>query len=217
MLDDLFDIRWRHKLPIPIIASIPLLLVYYAQGGLTAVVMPKGFRTLFGDVVDLGESSARSLEVHVETDVSLPLVAGPLYYLYMSLLSTFSTNSINILAGVNGIEVGQSLIIAVSVALNDLLYMPLPKIDLPVFGELWHHKGMSLLGVIGGELMVQRHLLSLYFMLPLIGVCSGLLYHNWCDFVSIPRVENCPTDNCSRFSGTHHESSLATLFATLRA
>jgi UDP-N-acetylglucosamine--dolichyl-phosphate N-acetylglucosaminephosphotransferase len=55
-LDDVFDIRWRHKLPIPLVASIPLLLVYYAQGGLTAVVMPKGFRNIFGDIVDLGQS-----------------------------------------------------------------------------------------------------------------------------------------------------------------
>lgn len=31
--------------------------------------------------------------------------AGPLYYVYMSMLSTFCTNSINILAGVNGVEV----------------------------------------------------------------------------------------------------------------
>ena len=30
---------------------------------------------------------------------------GPLYYVYMSMLSTFCTNSINILAGVNGVEV----------------------------------------------------------------------------------------------------------------
>jgi UDP-N-acetylmuramyl pentapeptide phosphotransferase/UDP-N-acetylglucosamine-1-phosphate transferase len=56
LLDDLFDIRWRHKLPIPIVASIPLLLVYYAQGGLTTVVMPKGARELLGPVVDLGEA-----------------------------------------------------------------------------------------------------------------------------------------------------------------
>ena len=97
----------------------------------------------------------------------------------MSLLSTFSTNSINILAGINGIEVSQSLIIALSVVANDLLYLPLPRIDLPYLGEIWEHRGMSLLGVIGGEEMVRRHLLSLYFMLPLVGVCAGLLYHNW--------------------------------------
>jgi UDP-N-acetylglucosamine--dolichyl-phosphate N-acetylglucosaminephosphotransferase len=55
LLDDLFDIRWRHKIPIPLIASIPLLLVYYAEGGLTEVVIPKGFRSMFGPRVDLGE------------------------------------------------------------------------------------------------------------------------------------------------------------------
>ena len=97
----------------------------------------------------------------------------------MSLLSTFTTNSINILAGVNGIEVSQSLIIALSVVANDLLYLPLPRIVLPYVGELWEHQGMCLLGVVGGEEMVRRHLLSLYFMGPLVGVCAGLLYHNW--------------------------------------
>ncbi|THG99402.1 hypothetical protein EW026_g2931 [Hermanssonia centrifuga] len=44
----------------------------------------------------------------------------------MSLLSTFSTNSINILAGINGSETSQALIIALSVILNDLLYLPWP-------------------------------------------------------------------------------------------
>ena len=54
-LDDVFDIRWRHKLPIPIIACIPLLIVYFADQGLTSVVVPMPFRSLFGNVVDLGE------------------------------------------------------------------------------------------------------------------------------------------------------------------
>lgn len=103
----------------------------------------------------------------------------------MSLLSTFSTNSINILAGVNGLEVSQSLIIALSVVINDCLYLPLPRIVLPVVGEVWEQDGMSLLGVIGGEVMIERHLLSLYFMLPLVGVCVGLLYHNWFAFSSL--------------------------------
>ena len=34
---------------------------------------------------------------------SLPL--GPLYYLFMACLAIFCTNAINILAGVNGLEV----------------------------------------------------------------------------------------------------------------
>lgn len=63
-IDDLFDIRWRHKLPIPLIAAIPTLLVYYSEGGLTSVVLPGAFGTWvdrfgFGwvgaKVVDLGE------------------------------------------------------------------------------------------------------------------------------------------------------------------
>jgi UDP-N-acetylglucosamine--dolichyl-phosphate N-acetylglucosaminephosphotransferase len=40
-IDDLFDIRWRHKLPIPLIAAVPTLLVYYSEGGLTSIVLPR--------------------------------------------------------------------------------------------------------------------------------------------------------------------------------
>lgn len=53
-LDDVFDIRWRHKLPIPIIASIPLLIVYYAERGNTNVVVPLPLRFLFGSLINLG-------------------------------------------------------------------------------------------------------------------------------------------------------------------
>ncbi|KAG2151366.1 glycosyl transferase family 4-domain-containing protein [Suillus clintonianus] len=162
-LDDVFDIRWRHKLPIPLIAAIPLLMVYYAEGGNTHVVVPIPLRPFFGLLVNL----------------------GPLYYLYMSLLSTFTTNSINILAGINGSEVSQALIIAVSVIVNDLLYLPWPfdfsiplhllgnQIEVEV-GGAWH-AGMA----YGSSELVMRHLFSLYFMLPLVGVCLGFMYHNW--------------------------------------
>ncbi|EJD39967.1 UDP-N-acetylglucosamine-dolichyl [Auricularia subglabra TFB-10046 SS5] len=145
-LDDVFDIRWRHKLPIPIIASVPLLIVYFADGGLTSVVVPKPLRPLLGNIVDL----------------------GPLYYLYMAMVSTFCTNSINILAGINGLEVSQALVIALSIAANDLLYLP------------WRFTGQEWGAgkAYGSPALVERHLLSLYFMLPLIGVCAALLYHN---------------------------------------
>lgn len=43
----------------------------------------------------------------------------------MAMLSTFCTHSINILAGINGVEVGQALIIAASLCVNDALYLPL--------------------------------------------------------------------------------------------
>ncbi|KAI0693959.1 N-acetylglucosaminephosphotransferase [Cytidiella melzeri] len=162
-LDDVFDIRWRHKLPVPIIASIPLLMVYYAERGNTNVVVPIPLRWLFGMLVNL----------------------GPLYYLYMSLLSTFSTNSINILAGINGSETSQALIIALSVILNDLLYLPWPfgfKIPIHLLGgyaELEIGGPWSAGMAYGSRELVERHLFSLYFMLPLVGVCAGFLYHNW--------------------------------------
>ena len=103
----------------------------------------------------------------------------------MSLLSTFCTNSINILAGINGAEVSQAIIIAGSVIVNDLLYLPWTMgFRLPVhllgndseieFGGVWS-AGMA----YGSKVLVERHLLSLYFMLPLVAVCSGFLYHNW--------------------------------------
>jgi UDP-N-acetylglucosamine--dolichyl-phosphate N-acetylglucosaminephosphotransferase len=130
-IDDLFDIRWRHKIPIPLIASIPTLLVYHVQGGITTVVLPRGY------IVDL----------------------GALYYLYLALLPTFTTNSINILAGCNGVEAVQALIIASSILLNDALY-------------LW-----PVLPFASPE-MTRRHLMSAYFMLPMIGICLGFLKYN---------------------------------------
>jgi UDP-N-acetylglucosamine--dolichyl-phosphate N-acetylglucosaminephosphotransferase len=110
---------------------------------------------------------------------------GPLYYVYMSLLSTFATNSFNILAGINGSEVSQALIIALSVILNDLLYLPFPldfRIPLHLLGNkaevevggVWS-AGMA----YGSQELVERHLFSLYFMLPMVAVCTGFMYHNW--------------------------------------
>jgi UDP-N-acetylglucosamine--dolichyl-phosphate N-acetylglucosaminephosphotransferase len=165
-LDDIFDIRWRHKIPVPIIGSIPLLAVYYAESGNTHVVVPVQLRPLLGPLIQL----------------------GPLYYLYMSLLSTFCTNSINILAGINGAEVSQALIIALSVVLNDLLYLPWPidfRMPVHLLGSVAEAEvkvgGVYSAGMAyGSTQLVERHLFSLYFMLPLVGVCLGFLYHNWC-------------------------------------
>lgn len=69
-IDDLFDVRWRHKLPIPLIASIPLLLVYYAERGNTHIVVPKPFRSLFGTMVDLGRFYGSSGELYTDFNLS---------------------------------------------------------------------------------------------------------------------------------------------------
>ena len=46
---------------------------------------------------------------------------GPFYYIFIVMLIIFSTNAINIIAGINGVEVGQSLVIASSIALYNIL------------------------------------------------------------------------------------------------
>jgi UDP-N-acetylglucosamine--dolichyl-phosphate N-acetylglucosaminephosphotransferase len=77
----------------------------------------------------------------------------------MALFAVFCSNSINILAGVNGIEVIQSIIIAFLILLNDILYL-LPMTPYP-------HPA------------TDSHLFSVYLLLPFIGVSAALLVHNW--------------------------------------
>lgn len=132
--DDLFDIRWRHKLLLPAFAVIPMLILYFIDFGVTQVVVPIPLRPHLGRLVDI----------------------GPLYYVYMGAVAIFCPNAINILAGVNGLEVGQSLVIALFIVWNDCLYLFKPN-----------HPALD------------SHLFSIYFMLPFLGVSLALLYHNW--------------------------------------
>ncbi|GER52523.1 phospho-N-acetylmuramoyl-pentapeptide-transferase [Striga asiatica] len=76
------------KLVLPSIAALPLLMAY---AGHTTIVIPKPLVPYVG----LGI-----------------LELGWIYKLYMGLLAVFCTNSINIHAGLNGLEVGQTVIIA---------------------------------------------------------------------------------------------------------
>lgn len=129
--------RWRHKFFIPAFAALPMLGLYFVDFGVTHVVVPLPLRTYLGELIDL----------------------GALYYAYMAAIAIFCPNSINILAGVNGIEVGQSLVIAALIALNDTLYL-LPTVHQP-------HPA------------AESHLFSIYLLLPFIGVSLALLRHNW--------------------------------------
>lgn len=137
--DDLFDIRWRHKLFIPAIASIPMLVVYFVDYGVTTVVVPVQLERYFGTLIDLGW----------------------VYYGYMASVAIFCPNSINILAGINGIEVSQSLVIAVLLLMNDSLSLyaaPVAPCPHPA---------------------TDPHLFSIFLLLPFIGVSLALWWHNW--------------------------------------
>lgn len=129
--DDVLDLRWRHKLLLPTIASLPLLMVYYVNFNSTTIAVPKPLREFLGFSVDI----------------------GILYYIYMGMLAVFCTNAINILAGINGLETGQSAVIAMSIIIFNVIELS---------GELW-----------------KAHQFSLYFMMPYVATTLALLKHNW--------------------------------------
>ena len=56
--DDVLNLRWRHKLLLPTMASLPLLMVYFTNFGNTVIVVPKPFRALLGLHLDLGKLSS---------------------------------------------------------------------------------------------------------------------------------------------------------------
>lgn len=134
--DDVLNLRWRYKLVLPTLCTLPLLLAYQ---GPTEIVIPVALRPL--------------LNGWGITNTATTIELGILYYIYMLMVTVFCSNSINILAGVNGLEVGQSLIIGCSVLI---------------------HNCIELDGAYRKE-----HMFSLVCMLPFIANCCGLLFYNW--------------------------------------
>lgn len=132
--DDVLNLKWRYKVFLPALASIPMLFVYAAENGQTAIVVPVMLRGLLGPMLDL----------------------GVFYYIYMAMMSIFCTNSINILAGINGIEAGQSLVIALVCILN----------------SLYQYLNTNF------ETTKEVHLFTLLLLIPFVGVSFGLFLRN---------------------------------------
>jgi len=130
-VDDVLELRWRYKIILPAIAGLPLLAAYT---GLTTIIVPIPLRSLFGSELDL----------------------GILYKAYMWMLSIFCGNAINIYAGINGLEAGQSVVIAISVLIHNVIE----------FGYLHNF-------------YADAHLFSFFMMTPFIGTTFGLLWYNW--------------------------------------
>eukprot|EP00042_Codosiga_hollandica_P025326 m.111825 g.111825 ORF g.111825 m.111825 type:complete len:421 (+) comp51836_c0_seq1:2-1264(+) len=129
--DDVLNLPWRAKLVLPTIASLPLLIVYHLNHGSTTVLVPIQLRFILGTALHL----------------------SGLYYVFMGMLAVFCTNAINILAGINGVEAGQSFVIALSVLLHNFVQLDGPY--------------------------SAMHELSIYLLLPFAGVTAALLYYNW--------------------------------------
>ena len=128
--DDVVDLKWRYKLFLPLIASFPLIFAY---SGATNILIPTFISKYIG---------FKSIEL------------GIIYKFYMCLLSIFCTNSINIYAGINGLEVGQSLIISLTIILYNLI-------------EIIIHDGQ-----------VEENLFSMSIMIPFFTCSLGLFMFN---------------------------------------
>ena len=101
-VDDVLELPWRAKMILPAFAAMPLLLSY---AGSTTILVPRPLRRALELVLGAGAGDLGLLDL------------GPLYYVYMFLLTIFCTNSINIHAGINGLEAGQSAVIAAAMVL----------------------------------------------------------------------------------------------------
>ncbi|XP_057770389.1 uncharacterized protein LOC130990182 [Salvia miltiorrhiza] len=132
-VDDVLDVPWRVKLVLPSIAALPLLMAY---AGHTTIIIPKPLAPYVGlQILDLGW----------------------IYKLYMGLLAVFCTNSINIHAGINGLEVGQTVVIACAILIHNIMQIGAAT-DL-------EHK--------------QAHVFSIYLVQPLLATSLALLSFNW--------------------------------------
>ncbi|KAG6640986.1 UDP-N-acetylglucosamine--dolichyl-phosphate N-acetylglucosaminephosphotransferase [Carya illinoinensis] len=132
-VDDVLDVPWRVKLLLPSFAALPLLMAY---AGHTTIIIPKPLIPYVGlEILDLGW----------------------MYKLYMGLLAVFCTNSINIHAGLNGLEVGQTVVIASAILIHNIMQI----------------------GASTDPEYKQAHAFSIYLVQPLLAASLGLLSYNW--------------------------------------
>ena len=134
--DDVLNLRWRYKLVLPFFASLPLVIAY---SGITEIVLPRPLRPLFGSTLEL----------------------GLLYHMYMMLVTIFCTNAINIYAGINGLEISQSLVIASAALMHNFVVRLRQELSSNV-----------------SETIYMQHLLSATMLIPFIFTSLGLLKYN---------------------------------------
>jgi len=127
-IDDVLDVRWSVKIFLSFLATLPLLVAY---SGPTNIIVPKPFRAFIGADVQLGW----------------------FYYVYMALIAVFCTNSINIYAGINGLEATQTAVIAGAILIHNYIE-------------------------IGGPFSAQ-HELSMFLTLPFLSCALALIFYNW--------------------------------------
>lgn len=168
--DDVLDWPWRYKLILPTIASLPLLCCY---NGSTTIVVPIQLRSLLWSNSDQATTAFGNILEYVKIIRIDPVASGSLidlgffYLLYMSMLAVFCTNAINIFAGINGLEAGQSFIIGAAILVHNLIeIIILQRKDIDGTNEIIQEA-------------INNHLFSIMILCSFVGTCLGLLKHNW--------------------------------------
>ena len=128
--DDVLDVRWSVKLLLSFLGAFPLIMAY---DGPTNIIVPRPLREYLGH------------------DITL----GVFYLIYMEVLAVFCTNSINILAGINGLETGQSVVLAIEILIHNYIELCAGNSE-------------------------DYHTLSIYIMLPFLMTSFALFFFNWC-------------------------------------
>jgi UDP-N-acetylglucosamine--dolichyl-phosphate N-acetylglucosaminephosphotransferase len=100
-------------------------------------MVPNQLRALLGDYMDLGY----------------------FFYVFLLLLAVFSTHAINIYAGVNGLEVGQAVVIGASVLTLNIVHLHQLPTDM--------------------QERRQHHVESLFMIMPFLAVSVALFRLNW--------------------------------------
>ena len=160
--DDVLELRWRHKLLLPTLASLPLLMVYILSGDSTWVTVPHfdficdTLLAKFGPItfLPIHDKQGNLFDLWRLCPRGQPINLKIFFYVYILLLAVFCTNAINILAGINGIEVGQSVIISGSILAYSIMQIPQVTMD---------------------SLTLFRFSVTC----PFLGVSLALLWHNW--------------------------------------
>jgi UDP-N-acetylglucosamine--dolichyl-phosphate N-acetylglucosaminephosphotransferase len=166
--DDVLDLRWRYKLILPFVASLPLLCCYWTTGGSTHVSFPAGLgleNLLSGLAVLPPQALGLGVSVTTTSAGGVLVDLGAFYFLYAGLMGIFCTNSINIYSGINGLEAGQAYIVACAILTMNL-------------AELAQHGGDGDPGYDPPP-YVAHHLLSAMLIAPFVAVTAGLLRFNW--------------------------------------
>ncbi|CCW61207.1 unnamed protein product [Phytomonas sp. EM1] len=175
-VDDVLDVRWRYKIFLSVIGSLPLIMTY--RGSTTILIPPvlaHYVETMWNYVLSsIPNNSSTFLQRRVTNyhwvqyhQGHLLLALGPFYLFYLSMLCVFCTNSINILAGVNGVEVGQSVVIAVGCVIHNLVQLGLANVAEGDPKQTKNH-----------ELSYLYQIRALLLLVPFIGVSMGLWKYN---------------------------------------